>query len=137
MRVDGFSFGKGMLGQNEINTLFFLSHFVFVYLCTMVVYNVTISLDQEVSQEWLEWMRKTHVPDVMKTGHFRDCKICRVHGEEEGGITFAIMYTAFSLEDLNTYEEQHANRLQAEHTSKFSGKFASFRTTLSVLQEFK
>src|SRR5690554_7339145 len=73
----------------------------FVYLCTMVVYNVTISLDQEVSQEWLEWMRKTHVPDVMKTGHFRDCKICRVHGEEEGGITFAIR------------SEEHTSELQS------------------------
>lgn len=103
----------------------------------MVVYNVTISIDEAVSQEWLAWMRETHVPDVMKTGHFRDCKICRIHGEEEGGITFAIMYTAFSSEDLDNYQERHADRLQAEHTAKFSGKFAAFRTTLSVLEEFK
>lgn len=103
----------------------------------MVVYNVTISLDVNVAEDWLNWMRETHVPDVMATGHFRDSKICRVHGEEEGGVTYAIMYTAISQEDLDTYEENHSPRLQAEHTEKFAGKFASFRTLLSVVQEFK
>lgn len=103
----------------------------------MVVYNVTISLDINVAEDWLTWMRETHVPDVMATGHFRDSKICRVHGEEEGGITYAIMYTAISQEDLDTYQEKHSPRLQKEHTEKFQGKFASFRTLLSVVQEFK
>ena len=103
----------------------------------MVVYNVTISLDVNVAEDWLTWMRNTHIPDVMATGHFRDSKICRVHGEEEGGITYAIMYTAISQEDLDTYQEEHSPRLQQEHTEKFSGKFASFRTLLSVVQEFK
>lgn len=102
----------------------------------MVVYNVTISIDETVATEWLEWMKEEHVPDVMKTGHFRDCKICRVHGEEEGGITYAVMYTAKSAEDLDIYQEQHAPRLQAEHTGKFEGKFAAFRTLLSVIEEF-
>jgi len=103
----------------------------------MVVYNVTISLDVEIAENWLNWMSDTHVPDVMATGHFRDCKICRVHGEEDGGITYAIMYTAISQEDLDTYQEKHSPRLQQEHSAKFKGKFASFRTLLSVVQEFK
>lgn len=102
----------------------------------MVVYNVTISIDVNVADDWLEWMKETHIPDVMATGHFRDGKICRVHGEEEGGVTFAIMYTAFSEEDLTTYQEKHAPKLQLEHTEKYKGKFASFRTLLSVVQEF-
>lgn len=102
----------------------------------MVVYNVTISIDQSSADEWLEWMREVHIPDVMNTGHFRDSKICRVHGEEEGGTTFAIMYTAKSQQDLDEYQEKHAPKLQLEHSNRFKGKFASFRTLLSVLQEF-
>jgi hypothetical protein len=103
----------------------------------MVVYNVTMSIDLTVADNWLEWMKETHIPDVMATGHFRDGKICRVHGEEEGGITFAIMYTAFSQEDLDNYQANHAPKLQSEHIEKFKGKFVSFRTLLSVVQEFK
>lgn len=102
----------------------------------MVVYNVTISIDATVAKDWLAWMCETHIPEVMDTGHFRDSKICRVHGEEEGGITYAVIYTAISEEDLSTYKAKHAPRLQAEHTEKFQGKFASFGTLLSVVQEF-
>src|SRR5690554_8079444 len=96
----------------------------------MVVYNVTISIDEAVANSWLEWMKETHIPEIMATGHFRDSKICRVHGEEEGGITFAVMYTALSEKDLDIYQEKHAPKLQSEHTEKFKGKFASFRTLL-------
>lgn len=103
----------------------------------MVVYNVTVSIDQAVALDWLEWMRKVHVPDIMKTGHFKECKLCRIHGEEEGGITYAIMYTALTQEDLDTYQEKHAPRLQEEHAEKFKGKYADFRTLLSVIEEFK
>ncbi|MEX1191074.1 MAG: DUF4286 family protein [Brumimicrobium sp.] len=103
----------------------------------MVVYNVTVSIDVNVSDEWLSWMRETHIPDVMSTGHFKECRICRVQGEEEGGKTYAIIYLAFSEEALNTYQEKHAPRLQAEHSKRFEGKFAAFRTLLSVIDEFK
>jgi len=103
----------------------------------MIVYNVTISIDKQIANDWLGWMREVHIPDVMATGHFRDSKICRIHGEEEGGKTYAIIYTAFSEDDLNQYEKEHAPKLQAEHTEKFSGKFASFRTLLSVVEEFE
>lgn len=103
----------------------------------MVVYNVTVSIDEKVAEEWLQWMRETHIPDVMNTGHFKESRLCRVHGEEEGGVTYAITYLSFSEDDLNTYQEKHSPRLQAEHTQKFGGKFAAFRTLLSVIDEFK
>lgn len=103
----------------------------------MIIYNVTVSIDERVADEWLNWMRNTHIPDVMSTGHFKESRLCRVHGEEEGGVTYAISYLSYSEDDLNTYQEKHAQKLQAEHMEKFSGKFAAFRTLLSVIDEFK
>ncbi len=41
----------------------------------MILYNVTISIDPEVHQEWLAWMKEVHIPDVLKTGMFRENKI--------------------------------------------------------------
>lgn len=102
----------------------------------MVVYNVTVSIDNSIEEEWLEWMRNIHIPEVMATGFFRDSKLCRVHGEEEGGKTYAIMYTAKSHNHLEQYQEQFAKDLQDKHNQKFQGKFAAFRTLLSVEQEF-
>jgi hypothetical protein len=102
----------------------------------MILYNVTVSIDPAVKEEWLDWMRTTHIPDVMATGHFKESRISRVHGEEEGGETFAITYLCFSEERYQEYQREHAPRLQQHHIERFSGKFAAFRTLLSVIEEF-
>ncbi|MBI1836007.1 MAG: DUF4286 family protein [Flavobacteriia bacterium] len=103
----------------------------------MVLYNVTISIDPNVHEEWLDWMRTKHIPEVLETGCFLESRISRVHGEEEGGLTFAVMYLAPSQEIYDKYQNEFAPALQQEHSDKFGGKFAAFRTTLSVIEEFK
>jgi hypothetical protein len=102
----------------------------------MIVYNVTVSIDPSVENDWLEWMRSTHIPDVMATGHFRDSKLCRVNGEEQGGLTYAITYTALSQADYDAYQKTHAPRLQRDHALRYDGRFAAFRTLLTIIEEF-
>ena len=99
----------------------------------MILYNVTISIDAAVEEEWLQWMKEIHIPDVMNTGVFIDNKICRIHAEEEDGKSYSIQYLAKSWNEYNQYQEQFALKLQQEHTLKFSGKFAAFRTILEVV----
>lgn len=103
----------------------------------MVLYNVTISIDLECEAEWLKWMKESHIPDVIQTGYFKECKLCRLNGgEEQGGKTYAIMYTAYSDKGLQEYQQKHATNLQKEHHLKFEGKFSAFRTELNVIEEF-
>lgn len=103
----------------------------------MILYNVTVSIDPETSVEWLDWMRTTHIPDVMATGCFIESRISRVQGEEENGVTYAITYLSPSQDKIDEYQRMHAPILQKDHAAKFSGKFAAFRTLLSVIEEFK
>lgn len=103
----------------------------------MILYNVTVSIDPSVAEEWVEWMRSSHIPDVMATACFIESRISRVHGEEEGGFTYAITYLAPSKEKMDEYEEKFAAELQKDHAARYGGKFAAFRTLLSVIDEFK
>ena len=103
----------------------------------MVLYNVTMSLDPAIENDWISWMREKHIPDVLDTGFFMEARLSRVHGEEEGGVTYAISYVAYSSEHLDTYRNEHSPALQEEHNSRFGGKFAAFRTTLSIIEEFR
>lgn len=101
----------------------------------MVVYNVTVSVTPGKSADWLDFMRKEHVPEVLATGAFRDYKICRVLGYEEGGETFAVQYVAWSTDHLRRYTEEDAPRLQAEHSMRFGEDAVAFRTVLEVIEE--
>lgn len=96
----------------------------------MIIYNVTVNIDNDVREEWLQWMKEKHIPDVLATGLFIENRIFRVMVEEENGTTFSIQYSCNTMQDYETYREQHAPRLQKEHTEKYSGKFAAFRTLL-------
>lgn len=103
----------------------------------MILYNVTVSIDPEVEQDWLDWMKSVHIPDVMATGCFLEARMSRVHGEEEGGLTYAIGYVAPNQEKYDEYQKTHAPALQRDHTERYQGRFAAFRTILSIIEEFK
>ena len=97
----------------------------------MIVYNVTVNIEKNIAEEWLQWMKKIHIPDVLKTGMFFENKIFQVLVEEEtGGSTYSIQYSAHSMKDVDTYQEVFAPALQAEHTERYKNKFVAFRTLL-------
>jgi len=103
----------------------------------MIIYNVTVNIEESVQQEWLAWMKKTHIPEVINTGMFVSAKMSKVLVEEQmGGITYSIQYSCESKAKLDEYQEKFAPQLQQEHTKKFQGKFVAFRTLLEVISEF-
>jgi hypothetical protein len=101
----------------------------------MILYNVTINIDEDVHDEWLEWMKSVHIPEVMETGYFTESKMSRLMIDEEQGITYSIQYACKSMEDYNNYASKEAPGLQAKTLQKYNGKFVAFRTLME--QVFK
>jgi|SRR6476661_4572598 len=100
----------------------------------MILYNVTSSIDPDVAEEWLEFMRDIHMPEVMDTGFFLKSQLCRLLNEEDNGITYAAQYYCLSLEQLEQYQELCAPALRASMESRFGGRYVSFRTVLEVVE---
>ena len=100
----------------------------------MIIYSVTVSIDQEVQAEWVQWMRDVHIPDVMATGYFLENRFAKVLlVDEEGGVTYSVQYLCDNMADLQRYQGSHAPRLQADVKAKFEGKFVAFRTVLETV----
>jgi hypothetical protein len=95
-----------------------------------------VSIDEGVHDEWLNWMKEVHIPDVMNTEMFIEAKISRILAEEEGGKSYSIMYLCKNMETLELYQEKHAPRLQQEHSKRYANRFAAFRTLLEVKESF-
>ena len=70
----------------------------------MIIYNVTVSIDDEVHDEWVSWMKDTHIPDVMNTGLFVENKMCRVISHQEEGSSYSIQYTCEDMKTLLLFE---------------------------------
>lgn len=100
----------------------------------MIIYNVTVSLlDPTIHEEWLNWMKTKHIPDVMDTGCFFSNKICKLLADDE--ITYAIQYTCKDLATLEKYQTEFSPSLQEEHKKKYKGKFGAFRSLLEIVHE--
>lgn len=101
----------------------------------MYIYNVTINIDENVHDHWLDWMKKEHIPAMLATGKFLKALMTRVHMEGEmGGTSYSIQYTTNSKETLQKFYDEDASHIQ-NLTKVFEGKFVSFITELEVIGE--
>jgi hypothetical protein len=97
----------------------------------MIIYNVTINIDETVQEAWRQWMLEHHVPAVLATGYFSGARMSRLLIEEEmGGITYSVQYECASMAQLEAYREKEAPRLMAETEKHFRGKYVAFRTQM-------
>ena len=96
----------------------------------MIIYNVTFNIDNSVHEEWLEWMKSKHIPDVVGTGCFTEGNIFRILVNEESGISYSVQYSAASMDDVNRYLKEHAEALRNDALRLYKDKFVAFRTLL-------
>lgn len=100
----------------------------------MIIYNVTINIDAQVHEEWLEWMKNIHIPEVMSTGYFLENRFSRVLSDDPEGITYSVQYLCNSMADYEEYKKTHASTLQKKHSEKYANRFVAFRTLLEVVK---
>ena len=102
----------------------------------MLIYNVTINIDESVHDEWLHWMRDKHIPDMLSTGKFSHAKMTKVLVEEErGGVTYSVQYTTKNRSTLEAYYKEDAEKMREDGLRRFADKFVAFRTELEVISQ--
>jgi len=99
------------------------------------VYRVVVRVDREIAEEWLQWMRSVHVPEVLDTGCFTGCAISRQ--VEPVGVgpraSFALEYGLASLEQFERYQARHGDALREAHTSRYAGRFEASRSISTLV----
>lgn len=102
----------------------------------MYIYNVTTNIDDSVHDQWISWMRDTHIPEMLATGKFTHAKMCRVLvAEEMGGTTYSVQYRTADRETLLRYYKEDAPRLREKALQLFADKMIAFRTEMEIISE--
>ncbi|MEO5572783.1 MAG: DUF4286 family protein [Bacteroidia bacterium] len=101
----------------------------------MIIYNVTVNIDNSVHDDWLEWMQRVHIQEVMLSGLFIENRIYKVLSDDgAGGTTYSIQYVCNSMKEYEQYRDIFAPALQALHSNRYKDKFVAFRTLLEVVK---
>ncbi|WP_276359100.1 DUF4286 family protein [Daejeonella sp. H1SJ63] len=101
----------------------------------MILYNVTIILDESIHNEWLNWMRSEHIPNVMNTGYFISNRLLKVLDSPNEGVTYCVQYIADTLEQINEYQQKHADAIQSDFPEQFLNKFVLFATSMEFIDK--
>jgi len=100
----------------------------------MILYNVTIILDEEIHDSWLKWLKQEHLKEMMSTGFFISYQVLKVLDSPNEGVTYCIQFIADSLEKYNEYMQNHANQLQNNVPDLFLNKFVVFNTLMEFIE---
>ncbi len=101
----------------------------------MLYYNVTTKIEDSQHDEWLNYMLKQHIPDVMRSGCFTGYKMCKLKDIEPPGQTYVFQYLCTNEDALNRYLENHAPDLRQDVIDKFGSAFIAFRSVMDIIEE--
>jgi hypothetical protein len=101
----------------------------------MIIYNVTVKVEEQIAGAWLQWLLNEHIPHIMQTNCFVDYKVVRLLDVDDSeGPTYAIQYYAQSKTDYNRYIELHESKIRTIAFEKWKGKFIAFRSVMEVVK---
>jgi hypothetical protein len=81
----------------------------------MLLYNVTLIIEEAAENEWLQWMKEIHIPEVLATEKFVSNRLLKVLDSPNEGVTY------------------FAPALQAKLQIKFENRFVAFRTLMEFV----
>jgi Domain of unknown function (DUF4286) len=99
----------------------------------MIIYSVTITIEASIEPDWVDWMNRFHIPDVLRTGCLSKCHIYKAVGSEGEELTYVLQYRCESIEEYHHYRDNFAPALQKEHSDRFAGMFRGSRRLLEEI----
>lgn len=101
----------------------------------MILYNVTIKVDQQIAHQWLHWLLHEHIPEVLESKCFISHRVVRLlEVDDQDGPTYAVQYVAESKGDYNRYIELFAPELRQRSIDKWGQHFIAFRSVMEIIQ---
>lgn len=102
----------------------------------MIIYNVTINIDNSVHDQWLKWMQEKHIANMLATGKFTSARLVKVVVDEAmEGKTYSVQFITDSKETLQQYYTEDAPRLREEGQALFGDRMLAFRTELEHISD--
>ena len=100
----------------------------------MILYNVTVTLDLDIHDDWVRWMLEEHIPDVMMTNMFISYRMSRlISHEHTDSEIYTVQYLVKDMAHLIHYQQEFAPELQRKHRERYEGKSVAFRTVMELI----
>src|SRR5688572_25857826 len=88
-----------------------------------IVYNITVKLDAEIEQAWLQWLINEMAPAILATDCFTKFSILKLlEVDDADSSTYAVQFFSKNLEDYQRYIKNLANDFTKRSFEKWGEK---------------
>ncbi len=97
----------------------------------MLLYNITTKVDNAIVNEWLQWQKEIHIPEIMDSGLFHEYRLYRLLGQDDTeGKTYVTQFFIDSENNYQKYLQHFAPGLREKAIGQWGDQIISFRTLL-------
>ena len=99
----------------------------------MILYNITVIVEEGIESDWLNWINDTFVPQALSSNLLVSQRLLKVLDSPNEGVTYCLQFIADKLEDYNRFRDNHAADLLNSHNLKFTNKAVFFSTVMEFI----
>ncbi len=101
----------------------------------MLIFNTTYKVATEITEKWLRWLKKEHIPFMLISEQFTTPQIVKVVGsEDEQGISYSVQFKIRDMETLMAWHKSFATEFQHNCQTNFGTEVTFFSTVLEVIE---
>lgn len=100
----------------------------------MIIYNVTTNVDWSIHDDWLPWMKYTHIPEILATRLFHQFQVLRLlQVDEAEGLIYAVQFYSNSIESYSRYLDEFSGVFEQKRLERWGGHCLAFYTLMEVV----
>jgi hypothetical protein len=99
----------------------------------MILYNITVILDEAIEADWLNWINQSFVPEALSSNLLVSNRILKILDSPNEGVTYCLQFIADDIHNYNQFKDTHAAALLDSHTLKFKNQSVFFSTVMEFI----
>ena len=100
----------------------------------MMIQNITSQVGWGIHTEWLSWLQRECIPEIMATGLFVSYQLVKVWNVDDlDGPTYALQLYAENAEQIGVFNEVDAPRIASQSAGLWGDAIVNFTSLMEVV----
>ena len=100
----------------------------------MLIYNTTYQVDDEVTNNFVIWIKECFISEVEKTGDLKNPRLCKILSHRDEGVSFSLQWEVENSTILHRWHIEQGSKLNEELVKLFKDKVVGFPTLMEVME---
>jgi len=99
----------------------------------MILYNITVIIEDGIEQEWLRWINQDFIPRALSSNLLVSSRLLKVIDSPNEGITYCLQFIADTLANYDEFIAIYASDLLDSHSQNFKNRSVFFSSAMEFI----